>query len=225
MKIYAHRGAHQAHAEMSLPAYQEAIRQGVDGFECDVRLTSDLELICWHDADTFRITGEKKVIANTTLANLNFATPLRLEELLQLAISAKKDLLIETKHPVVSGGLVEKLTLQLLFSYEKEIAASGIEISLMSFSWRAMQRCKETGINTVFLFKNKFLSSYAMTPTIGPSIELIRKNPEIVLQAHNEGKSVFVWCVNSIADLELVARLGVDFIATDNAVQARKVLG
>lgn len=225
MKIYAHRGAHLGLIEMSLPAYQAAIAQGADGFECDVRLTADQEIICWHDADTTRITGRKAVISNTRLVDLEFASPLRLEELLQLAITAKKDLAIETKHPVATGGLIEREVLALLFSYEKQIEESGIKISLMSFSWRAMQRCKETAFDTTFLSKRKSLVPYAMTPIVGPSITLLRAHPEIVREVHQEGKRIFVWTVNQEADIELCLRLGVDAIATDNPALARKVLG
>jgi len=37
--IYAHRGASADFPEMSFAAYREAISQGADGFECDLRLT------------------------------------------------------------------------------------------------------------------------------------------------------------------------------------------
>ncbi len=225
MKIYAHRGAHIGLTEMSSQAYRAAIEQGADGFECDVRLTADLELICWHDADTLRITGRKAVIGSTRFEDLKFADPMKLEELLRLAIDHKKNLAIETKHPATTGGLVEKKVLELLFSYEDEIEKSGIEVLLISFSWRAMQRCKETAISTGFLFTRKFLASLAMTPVIGPSIDLIRKHPELVAQAHREGKSVFLWTVNSDEDIQLCLRLGVDSIATDNPARARSLLG
>lgn len=224
MKIYAHRGAHIGLTEMSMSAYQAAIAQGADGFECDVRLTADQEIICWHDANTERITGQRANISSTRYIDLNFANPLRLEELLQLAISAKRDLAIETKHPVSTGGLIEKAVLALLFSYETEIEKSGIKVTLMSFSWRAMQRCKETSIDTTFLFKWKFLRSTAMTPIVGPSIDLIRSHPEIVSELHKDGKQIFVWTVNKESDIELCLRLGVDAIATDNPALARKVL-
>ena len=224
MKIYAHRGAHIGQVEMSLAAYQAAIAQAADGFECDVRLTADQEIICWHDSSTQRITGRKATISNSRFADLNFAAPLRLEELLQLAISARKDLAIETKHPVATGGLIERAVLALLFTYEDAINESGINVSLMSFSWRAMQRCKETSFDTTFLIKSKRLAQYAMTPIVGPSIALIRTNPEIVKEIHDEGKRVFVWTVNEEADIQLCLRLGVDAIATDNPALARKVL-
>lgn len=211
--------------EMSSPAYIAAIEQGADGFECDVRLTADSELICWHDSDTSRITGQKAVIANTRYEDLKFANPMKFEDLLRLAIAHKKGIAIETKHPVATGGLVEKKVLEILLSYEVEILKSGINILLMSFSWRAMQRCKEIGVNTAFLFKRKYLATIAMTPVIGPSIAVIRKNPELVEQAHHEGKLVYIWTVNSDEDIQLCARLGVDLIATDNPARARSLLG
>ena len=54
MLIYAHRGASAEFPEGSLAAYQAAITQGADGFECDVRLTKDLQIICYHDDNTYR---------------------------------------------------------------------------------------------------------------------------------------------------------------------------
>jgi len=49
VKIYAHRGSSLKFPEMSLLAYKAAIEDGADGFECDVRLTKDNQMILWHD--------------------------------------------------------------------------------------------------------------------------------------------------------------------------------
>lgn len=46
MRIYAHRGASGEFIEGSQVAYLAAIEQGCDGFECDVRLTKDRQIIC-----------------------------------------------------------------------------------------------------------------------------------------------------------------------------------
>ena len=59
MLIYAHRGASKDFPEHTKQAYLAAIEQGADGFECDLRLTKDQELICWHDSNTLRATGQK----------------------------------------------------------------------------------------------------------------------------------------------------------------------
>jgi len=49
MRIYAHRGASGDFPEGSKQAYLAAVEQGADGFECDVRLTKDKQIICYHD--------------------------------------------------------------------------------------------------------------------------------------------------------------------------------
>ena len=224
MLIYAHRGASRDFPEHSLAAYNEAIKQGADGFECDVRLTRDRELICWHDRDTERMTGQKIRIADARFADLAFAEPIRFSELLDLALKNKKNIAVETKHPAPTRGLVEKKLLEILHSREAEIRKAGIDISIMSFSWNAVSRAKESGFNTVFLFTHAFASILTPTPSVGPSIAAIRKKPGIVRRFHEDGKKVFVWTVNEASDVQLCAQAGVDVIMSDIPAQARKAL-
>ncbi|MDI5982950.1 glycerophosphodiester phosphodiesterase, partial [Amycolatopsis magusensis] len=40
-QIVAHRGASHDHPEHTLAAYEQAIADGADALECDVRLTAD----------------------------------------------------------------------------------------------------------------------------------------------------------------------------------------
>ena len=95
MKIFAHRGYSQKHPEMTRVAYQAAIEAGADGFECDVRLTKDKKVICFHDANTKRITGNYELVSRLAAQELiNKADALTLEDLLGLAIDSRKDLLI-----------------------------------------------------------------------------------------------------------------------------------
>ena len=146
MLIYAHRGASSDFVEGSKAAYQGAIDQGADGFECDVRLTKDQQIICYHDRDTQRLSKINLEIAKSTYAELKErVNPYRLDELLDLAITNKKDLVIEFKHPVSSGGLVEKLTHKLLADKDLEIKRNGINISLLSFSFVATLRNIKSG--------------------------------------------------------------------------------
>jgi glycerophosphoryl diester phosphodiesterase len=69
--IYAHRGASIAETEHTKEAYQTAINQGADGFECDVRLTKDQKVICYHDANTKRVHDINLKISSTTFEELN----------------------------------------------------------------------------------------------------------------------------------------------------------
>ena len=225
MLIYAHRGARRVYPEHTLLAYEEGIRQGADGFECDIRLTKDGEMICWHDSDTLRMAGKKVKISSSTFEELTFAAPMKFEALLDLAINHKKNLAIETKHPVPTGGAIEHALLKLLESKKEAIAASGIWITIMSFSVRAVQRVKKAPFERVFLIQHPLFLQDNPAPILGPGIHIVRKNPRLVAQMHKQGKKVFVWTVNEDADVRLCHDLGVDVIMSDTPGQARAALG
>ena len=226
MLIYAHRGASSNFAEGTKASYQGAVAQGADGFECDVRLTRDQQIICYHDRNTARLAKINLEIAKTTYSELKEKVdPYRLDQLLDLAIENKKDLVIEFKHPVPTGGLVEKLTHKLLAEKSNEITKSKITISLISFSYLATLRNLRSGYQSAYLVQSKILSKINPAPIIGPSIKLVRENPEFVASAIKKGKKVFVWTVNNEADLQLCAKLGVSAVMSDNPALARKLLG
>jgi len=226
MLIYAHRGASSDFTEGTKAAYQGAVAQGADGFECDVRLTKDQQIICYHDRNTARLSKINLEIAKTTYSELKAKVdPYRLDQLLDLAIENKKDLVIEFKHPVPTGGLVEKLAHKLLSEKSKEITKSKITVSLISFSYLATLRNLKSGYQSAYLVQNKILSKINPAPIIGPSIKLVRENPEFVASAIKKGKKVFVWTVNNEADLQLCAKLGVSAVMSDNPALARKLLG
>jgi len=226
MLIYAHRGASSDFTEGSKAAYEGAIAQGADGFECDVRLTKDRQIICYHDRNTARLSKIDLEIAKTTFSELQEKVdPYRFDQLLDLAIENKKDLVIEFKHPVPTGGLVEKLTHKLLAEKSSEIKKSKITISLISFSYLATLRNLRSGYQSAHLVQSKILSRINPAPIIGPSIKLIRENPEFVASSIKNGKKVFVWTVNNDEDLRLCEKLGVSAVMSDNPARARKLLG
>ena len=226
MLIYAHRGASSDFKEGSKAAYIGAIAQGADGFECDVRLTKDKQIICYHDSDTNRLSNIDLKISKSSYKELKGKVdPYRLDELLDLSISNKKDLVIELKHPVSTGAMIEKLVHKLLKSKQSEIKASGIQISLISFSYFATVRNLKSGYQTGYLVKSSNLIRFNPAPVIALSIEILRQNPGIVSEQHKIGKKVFIWTVNEAADLNLCSKVGVDVVITDKPEQVRKLLG
>ena len=226
MLIYAHRGASSDYLEGSAAAYQGAIEQGSDGFECDVRLTKDEQIICYHDSDTKRLSGLDLKIADTTYEVLKKqVNPYRFDELLDLAIKNKKDLVIETKHPVPTKGLIEKKLHQVLNDKATEIKKSGINISLISFSYLATLRNKKSGFSSGLLINRKFLAKLNPAPIIAVNIEILKNDHLFVINQQRRGKQVIVWTVNTKEDLNLCADLGLYAVITDNPGQARKHLG
>ena len=226
MLIYAYRGASSDFKEGSKAAYIGALAQGADGFECDVRLTKDKQIICYHDSDTSRLSNIDQKISKSSYKELKEKVdPYLLNELLDLSISNKKDLVIESKHPVSTGSMIEKRVHKLLKSRESEIKTSGIQITLISFSYFATLRNLKSGYQTGYLVKNSNQIRFNPAPVIALSIEIIRQNPGVVAEQHKRGKKVFIWTVNEATDLHLCSKVGVDAVITDKPEQARKLLG
>lgn len=68
--VIAHRGASSEVAEHTLPAYLAAIDTGVDGLECDVRLTRDGHLVCVHDRTVNRTSNGTGIVSELDLSGL-----------------------------------------------------------------------------------------------------------------------------------------------------------
>jgi len=163
--VFAHRGASAARAEHTLGAYVQALEDGADGLECDVRLTADGHLVCVHDRRVDRTTNARGVVSTMTLAQLDeldaadWKEPWRdLDEdlpdsedrehtkvlSLRRLFEAVRDydrrieLAIETKHPTRYGGLVEERLVDLVREFGWVRAGSPVRV--MSFSGVALMR-------------------------------------------------------------------------------------
>jgi glycerophosphoryl diester phosphodiesterase len=224
--IVAHRGSSFDHPENTRAAFMAAIDDGADGFECDLRLTKDNQVVIWHDANMLRMANNKAVIAHTEYSELKEIYPdlMLLTELLEIASEYKKALALETKHPVPTGNEVENKILELVKPY------IDLDIALLSFSWLALEKVakSETGIETVALINAinaPVMNRFSSAKSVAPGIEEIRNHPESVAKYQSEGKRVFVWTVNEVIDLKLCAELGVNVVITDMPARAVSELG
>jgi glycerophosphoryl diester phosphodiesterase len=206
-----------------MAAYKAAIDDGADGFECDVRLTKDNQIVLWHDPDMQRIAGISIRIADAKYSEIKKFYPqiITLEELLILARDNKKELAIETKHPVPTGSAIEKKVMELLMQ-EKKVA----QISVMSFSWLALENIRKIDPNqqTVALLRDKFsfaMRRFTSAQVIGPGISSFRKNPYL----NQDPRKLFVWTVDAADDVRFCAENGVDVLITNTPSYARSVLG
>ena len=186
MKVYAHRGFSYKYPEATRAAYQGAIEGGADGFECDVRLTKDGIAVCFHDRDTKRIAGVKKRVASLTLKELRAITEvMTLEELLQLAKLNQKEVLIETKHPVITGGKVEKKVIEFRKEYR---------FTAMSFSLLAVLRLKRELDDVAFVIAHRWRLLYIPTKKVAIDVELLEKSRWARSRLRNH--EVLLWTVN-----------------------------
>lgn len=223
MKIFAHRGYSHKYPEGTWLAYEKAVEAGADGFECDVRLSKDNQVVCFHDRNLKRIGNSKKAVKNLTAARLrDLAQVITLEELLDLAIESKRDLLIETKHPVLSGGEIEKKTLEIVSRKANAIKQADIEVTLMSFSYFAVRRMKRRYYNVMKVIKYPLAFLIRPTKDVAVDIELLKKHPGIIKRA--KSGRIYVWTVNSEEDLKWLRKRDVYGAITDRPKRARRVL-
>jgi len=186
MKIYAHRGFSYKYKESTLAAYQGAIDVGADGLECDIRLTKDEVPICFHDRTTKRIAGVNKRVAALTLTELRKITEvLTLEELLDLATKANREVLVETKHPVLTSGRVEKSVIGFAQRYK---------FTAMSFSLLAVLRFKKELDDVAYVVSHRWRLLYMPTKKVAVDVELFAKSPWV--RKRLARKEVLLWTVN-----------------------------
>ena len=228
MQIYAHRGASADFPELTLAAYEGAVAQGADGFECDLRLTKDEVPVLWHNASMLERAGNPGLIAEMTFAEVSRAYPqiLTLAEFLDFAVSNKKGVLLETKHPVISGNRIEEVIAQTLATTS---GIASIDVSVMSFSWFAIEKMKrlDPSIHKTFLMHKHtswLQAKLSSAAAIGPGINEFREEPIRAKRIKDLGRSLNVWTVNEDSDIKLCEKVGVDILITNKPAHAREVL-
>lgn len=180
MRVIAHRGASEEVPEHTLAAYLQALVDGADGLECDVRLTADGVLVCVHDRKVDRTSNGSGPVSTLELADLrgldfgswkdtwsDFEDPeepdrdraevLTLDRLLGLIVDSDREveLLIETKHPSRYAGLVERRLVETLdwHGLAHPRLGSSSPVKVMSFSQLSLRRMRQLApsLRTVLL--------------------------------------------------------------------------
>lgn len=226
--VIAHRGAE--FPEHSLAGYLRAIELGVDGVECDVRLTADHELVLMHDATVERTSHAHGSIASMTLAQLKTldfdGQPIAtLREVLTVLKPSRLSFSIETKHPHRFSRDVEAATISLV----DEMEFPRDRVRIMSFSAAALKRAYEVapGIPRVYLEEALPLSEElpAHATIAGPGVHQLRTEPEFVERMHDHGRQVHVWTVDTPEDIDFCMGLGVDALITNRSAAVLAHLG
>ncbi len=147
-------------------------------------------------------------------------------------------LAIETKHPTRHARKVEEALVACLRRYGLLGNGRPVEwagqpaVRMMSFSQLAVRRMAELApaVPTVLLIgkrlrpvRREVLNGSATA--VGPSIALLRADPDFVADAHAAGKEVHVWTVNRPKDMDLARDLGVDAVITDHPDEMLRRLG
>ncbi len=223
MKIFAHRGFSHKYPEATRAAYEGAIAAQSDGLECDVRLTQDNQIVCFHDRTTKQFNVKTKSIYKITLDELRqIADVITLDELLEIALNGKQDLLIETKHPTKKRGKIEREVIALLKTKETEIQSAGIRIIVMSFSNFAVQRIRAQYPDVAKVVKYVIPALVSREKNLVIEIGMLRRYSWLLRL--NKADCILVWTVNSRRNLHWVASREIYGVITDRLIRAKKIL-
>jgi glycerophosphoryl diester phosphodiesterase len=147
---------------------------------------------------------------------------MRLEELLVMAIEAKKDLLIESKHPVLSSGEIEYRTMDLINKYRQEIDRAGIDVVIISFSFWAVRRAEKRDAKCAKVIRYGISALFARYEYVAIKITTLKRYPFLINLMR--AKRIYVWTVNLKEDLKWLKSREIYGVITDRPKRALKIL-
>jgi glycerophosphoryl diester phosphodiesterase len=200
--LLGHRGARALKSipENTLASFDQALADGCDGFEFDVRLTADGEAVLCHDP---KIAGY--AIARSTAKQVS-SLP-RLRDVLQRYGDSFLDIELKVK------GL-ERITLDLFLRHKPRrgfVVSSFVPGVLKSLA----AEDSTIPLGLICEFKNQLrLWNELPVEYVIPRQDLT--DPELVRKIKGAGKKVLVWTVNDAEDMRRFAEMGVDGIISDD---------
>lgn len=230
--VVAHRAGAALGPENTLAALKRSVEAGADMAEIDVRLTGDGVPVALHDSNLSRTTGSDREVGETDLTDLEgldagswFGEAFAGEPIPTLAqmLDAAKGhirLMLELKAGGPETELVEAVT--------ELIRERGMEEAcvLASSSAAILALCQERApeLKRVYITRALYPGLGAVVPAGGYSIDRRWAGAAAVVQAHGEGRELYIWTANSAKELERLLALGPDGVITDDPVLAREIL-
>ncbi len=231
-EITAHRGSSRTAPENTLAALTAAMEEMADFAEIDVQMTSDSVVVLCHDSNLKRVAGVNQSLSDLTFAEAeeldvgSFFSPEyaeeripSLEQALELC-RGKIKLNIELKDLGAGSELPEK-TAEIIkeLGMEEQCVISSVRLSYLG---RVKEVCPE--LKTGYILPAAYGKYYENEAVDFISIRSSLVTRRLVESAHEAGRAVHVWTVNSRAGLEAMWLLGVDNLITDYPARAREIL-
>lgn len=197
-QIIAHRGGPNYAPENTLPAFQNAIAQGVDWLEFDVQMTQDGVLVIIHDETVDRTTDGTGAVRDLTFAQIraldagNGEKVPTFKEVVELAKANGVKILPETKSAHLYPGIEENM-LQMLdeANYLDQTIIQSFEADSLDTLHRLNPNAKLCALYGLGQFSVSAPPGDAQF--VCPMAEMVLLNPVIIRQAHGERRQVFIW--------------------------------
>lgn len=231
IQITAHRGSSMSAPENTMAAVKAAVEELADFVEVDVQESLDGVLVLCHDIGLQRLAGVKQSVSELTLEELlrldvgsHFSPEFAGEKIPQLREVMEyakgrinlnlelKNLGDDTSLPEQAAALVKELGM------EEQCVISSVRMNYLE-RVKAVNPNIRTGYIVAAAYGNYYTNEYLDFISLRSSFV----TKELVESAHEAGKAIHVWTVNTAAELEQMKQAGVDNIITDYPVRAREI--
>jgi len=232
--LLAHRGGRLEYDGNSLGAFRASYEKGLRGFETDIRLTKDNELVIMHDDTVDRMTTGKGVVETLTGQDMQAlrlkksGEPVPFAQDLMNFFKDKSDIFIELEMKTSNAKLYTPARLEIYCRLLHDATVKTLApktYCFTSFDARVLQTMKrlypEAPVGLIMggpLTDKQIklalsLKAYEVAPLLDQT------SRKAVCEAKKAGLKVTGWMVNSEADYALGAALGCDHLTTDIPVK------
>lgn len=238
VKFISHRGESLDAPENTIPAFALSFERKSDGMECDIYFTADKYLVCNHDGNTLRVSGEKvdADINNTTFADLQ-----------KIDVSNNKPGFVDTRIPLWKDTLaylgdreyyveIKRGDVNVVPELIKQMDESGIplkQFTMISFGDEVVKAYKEAAPERRALL----LIGGDPTVTAEEAIERLKAchadgldlrgaenvNQEYVDKIHAAGYTLDIWTIDDPEKARRFIGYGVDGLTSNCAAKLKNM--
>ncbi len=236
IQFFAHRGSRFEFDENTMYAFRESYKAGCRGYETDVRMTKDGDLILSHDESLYRTCGvDLQTEDLTTKECLKIKTkagnPLAMCQELVDFLADKEDMYVEfeikTIKSLYTQAMLDDLCEKLYTMAMAKKPASSLYL-FTSFDKRALNTMKRLHPDAeLMLLKDHHCTPDILMEAYNMGIKRVGcrmdgTTRKTIKTAHKLGMIVSLWPGNTIEDFFLGAALGCDAMCCDRAIEVNE---
>lgn len=230
-KVIAHRGFWKAEgsAQNSIVALEKAAEAQVYGAEFDVWITSDGVAVINHDKDINGVVIENTPYDRVKQERLSNGEKIsNLKKYLRMGAKHKgMKLILELKDHASDENDVRAVETVIKIVRASKAYKNG-QLEFISFNYQMCKRFAEAFPDIPVAYLKGDMSPEKLKKAGIDGLDyhkgVIKLKKGWIKEAHDLGMTVNVWTVNSESSIIKMKELGVDFITTDNPLEAKELL-
>ncbi len=241
VRAFSHRGGRLEHDENTIVAFQASRDAGYNGFETDIRMTSDGHLVICHDHTLDRTTNGTGILEKKTLKELRALETkggnkiMTLDELMDFLKTCRQDgMYVEFELKTGPAELYPQERLEeycdKLYKTVMKNKPEGATYLFTSSDYRGLRYLMGRYDDAECLMISSQPVNDA-TISMAKALGITRigcrmpgTSKQMVEKAHKAGLSVSLWPSYSMEDFVLGCYLGADFLCTDIPIETKRTM-